>query len=215
MNFSPQDVENLFLDLQSAIRAEKSTKKVRKIDPSLFVTVPELIRFLQDEAEKSAATDIDRYIQIKERLRQIERAFKSLFQIRYSKIVRIPVFDNKSDEIGNLSEEEREFIDVIYSRVKEQFNQLLGIKTVEAKEKAIVLNSDEKKDSTMRSNQDDYVMVRIVGDQPRIAQADRNYHFRDGDVVFIRGALAELLMKRKIAVPVNFNLPGQQKRNNA
>lgn len=213
MNFSPQDVENLFLDLQSAIRAEKGTKKVRKIDPSLFVTVPELIRFLQDEAEKSAAVDIDRYIQIKERLRQIERAFKTLFQIRYSKIVRIPVFDNTSDEIANLSEEEREFIDIIYAQVKEQFNQLLGIKTIEMREKPIVLKSEERKSpGNDDSEQSDYVMVRILGDQPTIAQADKNYHFRDGDIAFIRGDLAELLMKRKIAVPVNFNRTGKQKK---
>ncbi len=204
MNFSPQDVENAFLELQSAIRAEKNTKKIRKIDQSVFNTIPQLIKFLNTEAEKNAAVDIDRYIQIKDRLRQIERAFKTLFQIRYSKIVRVPVFDNNTDEMINLTEDEREFVDRIYSEVKEQYNQLLGIQPVQVSEKPIVIKGDQKTENEPKRDEspEEFTAVRILGDQPPIAQTDRNYYFRDGEIVFLRKRFAELLVKRKIATEI-------------
>ncbi len=204
MNFSPQDVENAFLELQSAIRAEKNTKKIRKIDQSVFNTIPQLIKFLNTEAEKNAAVDIDRYIQIKDRLRQIERAFKTLFQIRYSKIVRVPVFDNNTDEMINLTEDEREFVDRIYSEVKDQYNQLLGIQSVQVSEKPIVIKGDQKTENEPKREEssEEFSAVRILGDQPPIAQTDRNYYFRDGEIVFLKKRFAELLVKRKIATEI-------------
>ncbi len=207
MNFSPQDVENAFLELQSAIRAEKNTRKIRKIDQSVFNTIPELIKFLTGEAEKSAAVDIDRYIQIKERLRQVERAFRTLFQIRYSKIIRVPVFENNSDEVGNLTEDEREFIDRISVEVREQFNELLGVRAFEVNEKPIVIKSEQKSETGINpeTSKEEFMAVRIIGDQPPIAQADRNYYFRDGEIVFLKKKLAELLIKRKIATEIRIS----------
>ncbi len=48
-----------------------------------------------------------------------------------------------------------------------------------------------------------FVVVRILGDQPPIAQPERDYFLHDNDVIYIPDKFAELLIKRKAAQPVN------------
>ena len=58
MTLTPIQVDKVCTDLQTAVRVEKSSKKVRKIESDFYRSVLEALRTLRIEAESAVASDI-------------------------------------------------------------------------------------------------------------------------------------------------------------
>ncbi|MGC8506372.1 MAG: hypothetical protein ACP5NK_06680 [Thermoplasmata archaeon] len=206
MTLPPTEIDKIYSDLQSAVRVEKNTKRIRKIEPKFYSRIVEALDSLEEESIKQAPVNIDEYIAIKQRKTQIEHEFNSFFQLRFTKILRLSVYD-MDDELSQLIDIEKEFLSRVKTIVKAEYDVLLNrAKPAQEtrKEKGepgpeIRIIPQEPAKYTKRDT-DEYVLVRIIGDQPPIAMPERNYYLRDNDLVHLRKKFADLLINRKIAV---------------
>jgi DNA replication factor GINS len=206
MTLPPTEIDKIYSDLQSAVRVEKNSKRIRKIEPKFYSRIVEALDSLEEESIKQAPVNIDEYIAIKQRKIRIEHEFNSLFQLRFSKILRLAVYD-MDDELSQLIETEKEFLSKVKTIVKAEYSAILnGTKHVQEKQQEKPPSAPEigiiQQDSAKyaRKDADDYVLIRIIGDQPPIAMPERNYYLRDNDLVHLRKKFADLLINRKIAV---------------
>ncbi len=187
---------------------EKNSKRVRKIDARFYETYREAYESLSQEAEKAASGDIDKYLQLKDRMRKFETEFSTFFQLRYSKILRLSVYRIENEDLEMLTDSEKKFLTSIGERTREQF-LYISRGELPKRQKEAIPPEPEKIDIPKQKHEpespDAYTLVRIVGDQPPIAQPDRNYFFRDNDLVHLNRKFAELLIKRKSAVEVKLH----------
>ena len=205
MPLSPQEIDKVFSDLLSAIRVEKNSKRVRKIDARFYEMFREAYATLSQEAEKQASQDIDKYLQIKERIRKFETEFRTFFQLRFSKISRLSVYQIDEEDLEMLTESERKYLKELRSRTQDEF-MILSRGEIPKPALEIREKEPEKIEIPMQkasAEKESYVLVRIIGDQPPIAQPDRNYYFRDNDLVHLNRKFADLLIKRKSAIEAN------------
>ena len=206
MTLPPTEIDKIYSDLQSAVRVEKNSKRIRKIESKFYSRIVEALDSLEEESIKQAPVNIDEYIAIKQRKTQIEHEFNSLFQLRFTKILRLSVYD-MDDELSQLIDVEKEFLSRVKTIVKAEYDVLLNrAKPAQEVRKEKVEPAPEirmiqpEPAKYTKKDADEYVLVRIIGDQPPIAMPERNYYLRDNDLVHLRKKFADLLINRKIAV---------------
>ena len=219
MTFTPPQIDKVSDDLRSFLRVEVRSKKVKKLDPAFYKNVTEALETLKAEAETYLVKqDITNYINIKERIDYIERDFKALFQRRFEKIATLSIYDLDSELMNALTPEEKEFITRLHNMMLDQYNFLLnkistkeeetgepqeeepeaGPEKVEEKEK----EPETEEETPAR---EEYLVVRILGDQPPIAQPEGDYYLHDNDLVYLPENFADILIKRKAAVRTNLS----------
>ena len=136
---------------------------------------------------------------------QFEREFRSFFQLRFSKVLRLSLYEME-DEAAQLIEQEKEFLPRVKTLVREEFAALTQrTEPPKPPEPQPVGESHEVTQQAVapeRQDQQKFVLVRIIGDQPPIAMPERNYYFRDNDMVHVDSKFADLLVTRKIAALV-------------
>ncbi len=206
MTLPPTEIDKIYSDLQSAVRVEKNSKRIRKIESKFYSRIVEALDSLEEESIKQAPVNIDEYIAIKQRKTQIEHEFNSLFQLRFTKILRLSVYD-MDDELSQLIDVEKEFLSRVKTIVKAEYDVLLNrAKPAQEVRKEKVEPAPEirmiqpEPAKYTKKDADEFVLVRIIGDQPPIAMPERNYYLRDNDLVHLRKKFADLLINRKIAV---------------
>lgn len=206
MTLPPTEIDKIYSDLQSAVRVEKNSKRIRKIESKFYSRIVEALDSLEEESIKQAPVNIDEYIAIKQRKTQIEHEFNSLFQLRFTKILRLSVYD-MDDELSQLIDVEKEFLSRVKTIVKAEYDVLLNrAKPAQEARKEKVEPAPEirmiqpEPAKYTKKDADEFVLVRIIGDQPPIAMPERNYYLRDNDLVHLRKKFADLLINRKIAV---------------
>ena len=86
MTLSQQQIDQIYADLQAAIRVESNSKKARKIEPDFYRKVVDAIDSMNQEADSLIRSNIDRYLRIKERVRQLESDFRTFYILRFGKI---------------------------------------------------------------------------------------------------------------------------------
>ena len=220
MTFNPQQIDRITDELRSFLRVEVRSRKPKKLDPAFYRNITSALETLKDEAQTYLKTqDIDNYIMIKERISDIERDFRAFFQKRFEKISTLSLYDLDGETLGALTPEEKDFITKLHNLMYDEFNVLLNkvspaeevreeteeivesISEPEAEPEAKAPPEEIQPEATVTRSQ--FVVVRILGDQPPIAQPERDYFLHDNDVIYIPDKFAELLIKRKAAQPVN------------
>lgn len=220
MTLNPAQIDSISDELKSMLRVELKSKKVKKIEPGFYKNVVEALQSLNSDAQKYLLeNDISNYIKIKERIDEIERTFKSFYQRRFEKILVLSIYDLESDALNQLTPEEREFAHELHNLLQDEYKLLLNKKKQpqEQKKEEEPIEYEEKpqKEEIVQEEKEIleeeheevaekveivYIPVRIVGDQPPIAQPDRNYYLHDSDVVYLPESFAEILIKRNAAV---------------
>ncbi len=205
MPMTPKEIGSIYTDLLSAVRAEKNSRRIRKLDPRFYRNVVEAMKSLEEEAIRQAPVNIDEYIAIKQRISQFEREFRSFFQLRFSKILRLSLYEME-DEAAQLIEQEKEFLPRVKALVREEFAAITqrAEPTKPSESQPVGEPQEVTQQASMpeKREQQTFVLVRIIGDQPPIAMPERNYYFRDNDMVHVDSKFADLLVKRKIAALV-------------
>ncbi|MEM0158270.1 MAG: hypothetical protein QW812_02005, partial [Thermoplasmataceae archaeon] len=165
--------------------------------------------------------DITNYIKVKDRVDEIERDFRALFQRRFEKIASLSIYDLDSELMSSLTPEEKDFITKLHNLMIDQYNLLLKkypssntaaatteMKTEQATEAPgktdVTIEDNQAEEIPTRENaikppDSEYILVRIIGDQPPIAQPDRDYFLHDQDVLYLEKKFAELLIRRNAA----------------
>lgn len=216
MTLTPAQIDRIANDLKSLIRVEKKSRKVKKLESGFYKGVVDALETLRSEAEVHLKNqDISNYININNRIQEIERDFKDFFQRRFSKMAVLSMYELDSDLMNSLTGEERDFMTRLHNMVQDEYNKLL-LKEKPVKEelteelqpspeREIKGTPEEPVESEKpeAEKENSYSLVRIIGDQPPIAQPERDYYLHDNDLVYLPEKFAELLVKRKSAVKVN------------
>lgn len=216
MTLTPAQIDHIANDLKSLIRVEKKSKKVKKLDGGFYKGIVDALETLRAESERHLKNqEISDYININNRIQEIERDFKDFFQRRFSKMAILSLYELDSDLMNSLTGEEREFVTRLHNMMQDEYNRLLLKERVVKEEEfeAPLVESEERgeeaevktveQETPQESAGNDYILVRIVGDQPPIAQPERDYYLHDNDLVYLPEKFADLLVRRKTAVRVN------------
>lgn len=221
MPFNPAQIDKITDELRSFLRVEVRSRKPKKLDPAFYKNITSALETLKDEAQQFLANqEIDSYIRIKERISDIERDFRAFFQKRFEKMATLSLYDLDGETMNALTPEEKDFIIKLHNLMYDEYNSLLNKTVVENEARGIQEKSSPKTDFKeppqvqishveaeieAQENQhpsERYVPVRIIGDQPPIAQPDRDYFLHDNDIVYLPEKFADLLIKRKSAVEI-------------
>lgn len=216
MTLNPAQIDKVSDDLRSFLRVEVRSKKLKKLDPAFYKNVTSALDTLKDEAEiYLQKQDITNYINIKARINDIERDFRALFQRRFEKIATFSIYDLDSELMNSLTPEEKEFITRLHNMMQDQYNMLLNkVAAEEEQEKEPEEETapvqevegaehEAPPEEEVVAPRDQFTLVRIVGDQPPIAQPDRDYILHDNDLVYLPENFADILIKRKAALKIN------------
>ncbi|MCL4338021.1 MAG: hypothetical protein M1129_06940 [Candidatus Thermoplasmatota archaeon] len=221
MTLDPTQIDKVASDLRSFFRAEFRSKKIKKLDPAFYKNVTSALDSLNEEAEKSLkAQDITSYMDLKKRVSDLEKDFKALFQRRFEKIATLSIYPLDSELMNTLTPEEKEFIVRLHNMMQDQQNLLINKLPApqEPKEEAQVKpekplapakepESEEEEEPALEEPLEqkgsEYALVRIFGDQPPIAQPDRDYYLHDNDLVYLPEPFADILINRKAAQRVS------------
>lgn len=216
MNLNPAQIDKVSDELRSFLRVEVRTKKPKKLDPSFYKNITNALETLKEEADIFLQKqDITSYINIKEKINDIERDFKAFFQRRFEKISTLSLYDLDSELMGALTPEEKDIITELHNKMQDQYNLLLNKipHAVEAEEEepqeAIEPPVEAQEEPAEEipvpdaAQASQLLLVRILGDQPPIAQPERDYYLHDNDLVYLPENFAEILIKRKAAVKIN------------
>ncbi len=203
MPLTPIQVDKICTDLQTAVRVEKGSKKVRKFEPDFYRSVREALRTLRIEAEGVVATDIEKYMKLKERIMQVETDFRVFFQLRFSKIMRLSLHEVDAEEWGQLTSEEKDFLHTEQRIVDDLVHRFLDTgepskEPLRVKEKEVA----QVEEQVEEDSGDQYVLLRILSDLPPIAQPEGDYFLRANDIVHLKQNFANMLVSRKWAVAV-------------
>lgn len=213
MTLTPAQIDRIASDLKSFLRVEKKSKKVKKLEGGFYREIVDALETLRAESEKLLKKqDISNYISINNRIQELERDFRDFFQRRFSKMAVLSLYDLDPDLMNSLTGEEREFITKLHNMMSDELNHLLLKEraTREEIESEVSVKSDrETEESSEEAVEPEapqadksYILVRVLGDQPPIAQPDRDYYLHDNDLVYLPEKFANLLLKRKSAVKV-------------
>lgn len=216
MTFNPAQIDKVSDDLRSFLRVEVRSKKVKKLDPNFYKNVTEALETLKEEADSYLVKqDITNYINLKGRINDIERDFRALFQRRFEKIATLSLYDLDSELMNSLTPEEKEYITRLHNMMQDQYNMLLN-KIPQSEEPEESSSATEEKESGGEPEtppeaaeveapvqKDDFLLVRIMGDQPPIAQPEGDYYLHDNDLVYLPEKFADILVKRKAAIKIN------------
>ncbi len=200
MSLTPIQVDKVCTDLQTAVRVEKGSKKVRKIEPDFYRSVLEALRTLRIEADAAVASDIEKYMKIKERIKQVETDFTVFFQLRFSKIMRLSLHEIDGEEWNQLTSEEKEFLEkqkqtiqVLMRRFTDTSEKEVPAPAVSAKE------IEQQADLEGKKAEDEYLLLRITSDLPPISQPEGDYFLKNNDIVHLKEGFANMLIARKWA----------------
>lgn len=208
MTLTPLQVDKVCTDLQTAVRVEKSTRKIRKIEPDFYRSVTEVLRTLRGERDNSAAVDQDRYDKLKERIKQVDVQFEQFFKLRFAKLLLLSLHEIRPDEWGQLTSEERSFLQNQQKTMEDLFGKFKDMSS-ETEEEDSDETEEEKpsskkkpkekettKDKKKTVQEDEFVLVRILSDLPPIAQDERDYFLRNNDVLHLKNEFASMLISR-------------------
>ena len=209
VTLTPLQVDKVCTDLQTAVRVEKSTKKIRKIEPDFYRSVTEVLRTLRAELESSVTSDRDRYDELKERIRQVESQFEQFFKLRFAKLLLLSLHEVKAEEWGQLTTEERSFLQNQQKTMADLFRRYRDVSAEVAPEPVVLERKTEKREETPEapsSSEEEFVLVRILSDLPPIAQDERDYYLRSNDVVHLKNEFASMLISRGWAKKINLSV---------
>lgn len=214
MVLSPNQIDKISEELRSFHRAENRTKKIRKLEPSFYHNVLAALETLSEESNGYLQEkEIGQYIRIKERINEIQREFKALFQKRFEKIAGLSVYDLDSELMSCLTPEEKEFIMTLHNMIQDEFNVLVtGQKEEKIPAKPAIQEKKESLTPVVDSSpeqlkskkvQKEYEVVLILEELPPIAQPERDYVLHQQDIAYLPSVFAELLIKRKVAEKID------------
>ncbi|MCL5439851.1 MAG: hypothetical protein AAE987_02085 [Thermoplasmataceae archaeon] len=205
MTLTPVQVDKVCTDLQTAVRVEKSSKKIRKIESDFYRSVLEVLRTLRIETDNVVATDIEKYMSLKSRIKQVESDFTVFFQLRFSKLMKLALHEVDPEEWSQLTSEEKDFLKAQQRSLNEYLTRFMdtGQETPPLSEEKIQVPVIDINQPPAENREDDYVLVRIVSDLPTIAQPEGDFYLRNNDIVHLKRDFANMLISRKWAEKMN------------
>jgi DNA replication factor GINS len=195
--------DKLLEDLKAMLFSERKSRKLNKIEPNFYKNIYSLFVDLNAEKEMVVSVDITEYMEITKLLDDAKKNFKAFFQVRFEKIAKYSVYDEIEEFLYNMSSEEKNIMRELNERMKNYYEDFIGVTKHEEEpdeipagdmEKEEILEekpSEPEKEETAIT--EDLILVRILKDQSPIAQPDKDYYLHKNDVLYISGSFARML----------------------
>ena len=197
--------DKLLEDLKAMLFSERKSRKLNKIEPNFYKNIHSLFIDLNGEKDMVVSRDITEYMEITRLLDEVKKNFKAFFQVRFEKIAKYSVFDEIEEYLYSMSSEEKNIIKELNGQMKGYYNDFIGI-TRQAESEEIPAEEEEREEpyeekipepeEEETTVVDEPVLVRILKDQPTIAQPDRDYYLHKNDVMYISKSFAKMLTIR-------------------
>jgi len=195
--------DKLLEDLKAMLFSERKSRKLNRIEPNFYKNIHSLFVELTEEKDRVVSSDITEYMEITKLLDEVRKNFKAFFQVRFEKIGKYSVYDEIEEYLYNMSPEEKNIMKELNAQMKGYYDDFTGItrQTEEIpempEEEKIVEEPPEKNitepEITEAPVAEEMVLVRIIKDQPPIAQPDRDYYLHRNDILYISGSFAKML----------------------
>jgi DNA replication factor GINS len=191
--------DKLLEDIKSMLFSERKSRKLNKIEPNFYKNIYSLFVDLNAEKERVVSTDITEYMEITKLLDDAKKNFKAFFQVRFEKIAKYSVYDEIEEFIYNMSPEEKGIMRDLNEQMKNYYNDFIGIKKPELEEReeepehreeVVEMPAAEPEESHITEEQ---VCVRILKEQPPIAQPEGDYYLHKNDIIYIPSSFAKML----------------------
>lgn len=191
--------DKLLEDIKSMLFSERKSRKLNKIEPNFYKNIYSLFVDLNAEKERVVSTDITEYMEITKLLDDAKKNFKAFFQVRFEKIAKYSVYDEIEEFIYNMSPEEKGIMRDLNEQMKNYYNDFIGITKQEVEEKeeepeqreeVQEMPPPEPEESHITEEQ---VCVRILKEQPPIAQPEGDYYLHKNDIIYIPSSFAKML----------------------
>jgi DNA replication factor GINS len=196
-------------DLKSMLFSERKSRKLNKIEPNFYKNVHSLFIELNMERDRVVSTDITEYMEITKLLDDARKNFKAFFQVRFEKIAKYSVYNDIEELFYNMTQEEKNIIKELNEQMKGYYDDFTGIKVAEP-EKDIIedeheepVEKNEPEPEVPEENVEEDVLVRILKDQPPIAQPEKDYYLHKNDILYISKSLAKLLESHGTCLYIN------------
>ena len=177
--------DKLLEDLKAMLFSERKSRKLNKIEPNFYKNIHSLFIDLNGEKDMVVSRDITEYMEITRLLDEVKKNFKAFFQVRFEKIAKYSVYDEIEEYLYNMSSEEKNIIKELNGQRKGYYNDFIGITRRAESEEISAVEEEKEEPYEERIPQpeeeettvvDEPVLVRILKDQPPIAQPDRDYY---------------------------------------
>ncbi len=191
--------DKLLEDIKSMLFSERKSRKLNKIEPNFYKNIYSLFVDLNAEKERVVSTDITEYMEITKLLDDAKKNFKAFFQVRFEKIAKYSVYDEIEEFIYNMSPEEKGIMRDLNEQMKNYYNDFIGITKQEVEEKE---EEPEQREEVQEMPPpepeeshitEDQVCVRILKEQPPIAQPEGDYYLHKNDIIYIPSSFAKML----------------------
>ncbi len=198
-------------DLKSMLFSERKSRKLNKVEPNFYKNLHSFFVELNLEKDRVVTTDIKEYMEITSLLSEARKNFRAFFQVRFEKIAKYSVYEDIEEFLYNLTGEEKNILKELNSKMMGYYEDFTAIEREEeepvedeAVEEETVSedlsenynkneNFEEKKE--IKPDAGELVLVRILKDQPVIAQPDRDYYLHKNDIIYIMDSFAGILDK--------------------
>ncbi|AGO60670.1 hypothetical protein FACI_IFERC00001G0690 [Ferroplasma acidarmanus Fer1] len=195
--------DKLLEDLKAMLFSERKSRKLNRIEPNFYKNIHSLFVELTEEKDRVVSSDITEYMEITKLLDEVRKNFKAFFQVRFEKIGKYSVYDEIEEYLYNMSPEEKNIMKELNAQMKGYYDDFTGItrqteEIPEMPEEENIVEEPPEKNITEPEIEEapvpeEMVLVRIIKDQPPIAQPDRDYYLHRNDILYISGSFAKML----------------------
>ncbi len=200
--------DKLLEDLKAMLFSERKSRKLNRIEPNFYKNIHTLFVQLTAEKDRVVSSDITEYMEITSLLAEVRKNFKAFFQVRFEKIGKYSVYDEIEEYLYNMSSEEKNIMKELNSQMKGYYADFTAITTqneeieetpqdmekVETPVEEAIPEPDALEHDTEEPDvAEEMVLVRILKDQPPIAQPDKDYYLHKNDVLYISRSFAKML----------------------
>jgi DNA replication factor GINS len=200
--------DKLLEDLKAMLFSERKSRKLNRIEPNFYKNIHSLFVQLTTEKDLVVSSDITEYMEITKLLAEVRKNFKAFFQVRFEKIGKYSVYDEIEEYLYNMSAEEKNIMKDLNSQMKGYYADFTAVtrqnEEVEEMpedienlkppvEEPIHKPENEEPGTEVPDVAEEMVLVRILKDQPPIAQPDKDYYLHKNDILYISGSFAKML----------------------
>ena len=203
--------------LRKIQQAERTSPQITKINNEFFKDVQKFLHELEQRLEKEKKAQ--KKMLLAEECQNIEKIVRNIYEQREKKIMLAAISKARggNPSIKSLLPEEKLFFDDLYQNIVSYRKKIL-----ESNEKTEELKKESEKSDTSKDNNEStekhieketkqvsnnkenhHPIIRIIKDIPAFVGTDnKTYTLHQKDIVTLPEATANMLIKRKVAIPI-------------
>ena len=204
--------------LRKIQQAERTSPQITKINNQFFKDVQLFLNELEQRLEKEKKAQ--KKMLLAEECQNIEKIVRNIYEHREKKIMLAAIAKARggNPSIKALLPDEKMFFDDLYQNIVSYRKKILENDDNDEELKKETVNSEtqmgekqskekegvQEEKAIVNKKENSHPIIRIVKDIPAFVGTDnKTYNLHQKDIVSLPEATAKMLIKRKVAIPIN------------